>query len=127
MIFGIGTDIVRVARMQRNLDRYGERFAARILGPDELDAFHHNSRPANFLARRFAAKEAAAKAMGTGFAGGLALRHITVTHEPGGRPVLACMGRAADFLQQHAITETHLSLSDEAEYAIAYVILIQGK
>lgn len=127
MIFGIGTDIVRVARMQKNLERYGERFAERLLGPDELEAFRRNARPAHFLAKRFAAKEATAKAMGTGFTGGLAFHHIAVTHEPGGRPVLACTGKAADFLRQHAITETHLSLSDEDEYAIAYVILISDE
>lgn len=127
MIFGIGTDIVRVARMQKNLERYGERFAERLLGPDELDAFRRNARPAHFLAKRFAAKEATAKAMGTGFTGGLAFHHIAVDHEPAGRPVLSFTGKAAEFMQENAIATAHLSLSDEDEYAIAYVILIRDE
>ena len=71
MIFGIGTDIVSVQRMRRNLGRYGERFARRILSESELEEFRATAKPENFLAKRFAAKEAAAKAMGTGFSGGL--------------------------------------------------------
>ena len=68
MIFGIGTDIVRVSRLRRDLERFGVRFAERILTDDELAEFHQKENKAHFLARRFAAKEAAAKAMGTGFA-----------------------------------------------------------
>ncbi len=127
MIFGIGTDIVRVARMQQNLDRYGERFARRILAEGELPGFLNTVRPAHYLAKRFAAKEAAAKAMGTGFRDGLAFHHIAVDHEPAGRPVLRFTGTAAAFMQENAIANAHLSLSDEDEYAIAYVILTSGE
>ena len=127
MIFGIGTDIVRVARMQKNLDRYGERFAERILAESERPGFHDTRRKAHYLAKRFAAKEAAAKAMGTGFTAGLAFHHIAVDHEPAGRPILAFSGQAAEFMQAHAIGSAHLSLSDEDEYAIAYVVLVRDE
>lgn len=123
MIFGIGTDIVRVTRMQRNLDRYGERFAERILSETELAEFCDNARPAHFLARRFAAKEAAAKAMGTGFRDGIALRQIAVTHNEHGRPALDFTGAAADFLRSQGITASHLSISDEEDHAVAFVTL----
>lgn len=123
MIFGIGTDIVRVARMQRDLDRYGERFAERILSVTELAEFRDNARPAHFLARRFAAKEAAAKAMGTGFRDGITLRQIAVLHNEHGRPALEFTGAAADFLRAQDITASHLSISDEEDHAVAFVAL----
>jgi holo-[acyl-carrier protein] synthase len=123
VIFGIGTDIVRVTRMQRNLDRFGERFAERILTPAELDDFHGTQGKAHFLAKRFAAKEAAAKAMGTGFAQGVSMRHIGVTHESGGRPLLEFEGAALVFLQSRGIDEIHISLADEEDHAVAFVTL----
>lgn len=123
MIYGVGTDIVRVSRMARNLERYGERFAARILTPSELRDFSCSGRPAHFLARRFAAKEAAAKAFGTGFAGGIGWRHIGVSHDPRGRPQLVFDGAAAAFMQANRIHTAHLSLADEDEHALAFVAL----
>jgi len=123
MIFGIGTDIVRVARMQKNIDRYGEKFAERILTRFELEEFRAENRKAHFLAKRFAAKEAAAKAMGTGFRDGLMLHHIGVTHDPAGKPQLAFTDDAAVFIQQHGITDVHVSLADEDDHAVAFVTL----
>lgn len=123
MIYGIGTDIVCVARMRRNVERYGERFAARILTDSELDDFRRTGKPAHFLARRFAAKEAAAKAMGTGFANGLRLRHIGVSHDASGKPLLVFDGAAADFVRAQMIERAHLSLADEDDYAVAFVSL----
>ncbi|MGH8120830.1 MAG: holo-ACP synthase, partial [Gammaproteobacteria bacterium] len=70
MIYGVGIDLVTVRRMQENIDRYGSRFAGKILHPDEMQEFRTAARPAGFLARRFAAKEALAKALGTGFSNG---------------------------------------------------------
>ncbi len=122
-IFGIGTDIVQVARIQQCLDRYGERFAQRILSEDELREYRANARPGHFLARRFAAKEAAVKAMGTGFRDGVSLRDIAVRHDPAGRPLLAFGGRAAEFIHARYIDDIHLSLSDERDHAVAFVIL----
>lgn len=126
MIFGIGTDIVRVARMQKNIERYGEKFAERILTSAELAEFRKESRQAHFLAKRFAAKEAAAKAMGTGFRDGLMLHHIGVTHDAVGKPHLAFTDQAAEFVQANRITSVHVSLSDEEDHAVAFVTLATG-
>ena len=123
MIFGIGTDIVRVARMQQDIARYGEKFAERILTDGELAEFRQSSQPANFLARRFAAKEAAAKAMGTGFSDGLHLRHIGVGHDASGKPLLEFSGKALEFVRENAITTVHVSLADEEDNAVAFVTL----
>jgi holo-[acyl-carrier protein] synthase len=123
MIFGIGTDIVQVGRMERILAQRGERFARRILSDREYGEFQRARRPAHFLAKRFAAKEATAKAMGTGFRGGLHLRHIGVSRDGNGRPLLEFDGYAAEFVRSHAIRTAHVSLADEREYAVAFVTL----
>ncbi len=125
MIFGIGTDIVRIVRMQRNLDRYGERFAQRILSESEMQEFRASRVPAQFLAKRFAAKEAAAKALGTGFSQGITMRDISVSHAPGGRPLLEFRGAAGIFLKDHHINTTHLSVADEEDHAVAFVTLVR--
>jgi holo-[acyl-carrier protein] synthase len=123
VIFGIGTDIVRVDRMEKNIERHGERFAERILTAAELVEFRTEARPAHFLAKRFAAKEAAAKAMGTGFRDGLMLHHIGVTHDQAGKPQLVFTGQAEDFIRRHGITSVHVSLADEQDHAVAFVTL----
>lgn len=123
MIFGIGTDIVRVARMRADLDRYGERFAQRILADPELAEFRQDPRPAHFLAKRFAAKEAAVKAMGTGFRDGVTLRDVAVRHDELGKPVLEFSKRALSIIEANGITAVHVSLADEDEYAVAFVTL----
>lgn len=123
MIFGIGTDIVRVERIRQDLDRYGVRFAERILTESEMQEFHRNAGKANFLARRFAAKEAAAKAMGTGFSRGIHLHDFEVTHDAQGKPMLVFHGGAADFLREHRIKIAHISLADEQDNAVAFVTL----
>ena len=123
MIFGVGTDIVQIERIEHSLARYGNAFARRILADVDLEEFEQSPRQANFLAKRFAAKEAMAKALGTGFRDGLSLRHIVVTHDTLGRPCLRCDGRADELLQEMGIGACHLSLADEREYAIAFVTL----
>jgi len=123
MIFGIGTDIVQTARMQRNLARFGERFARRVLSEEEYADFERSSDKANFLSRRFAAKEAAAKALGTGFANGIRLQDISVAHDERGRPLLRFNGGARSFLESHGITATHVSLADERDHVVAFVTL----
>lgn len=121
MIYGIGTDIVRIQRLDDNLERYGERFASRILTDNELEGFQASGRKAHFLAKRFAAKEAAAKALGTGFRGGLNLRDISVANDDLGKPVLEFSPRAQQELDSRGIGNCHLSLSDEQDYAVAFV------
>ena len=123
MIYGIGTDIVRVARMQENLDKHGEQFVKRILTDNELRDYHNSVHPAHFLAKRFAAKEATAKAMGTGFSQGLSLRHIGVAHDELGKPMLEFTDTANEFIERNGIKKTHVSLADEKEYAVAFVTL----
>lgn len=122
-IFGIGTDIVSVKRIEQSLDRHGEKFARRILTENEFREFSKIANRASFLAKRFAAKEAMAKAMGTGFRDGLSMQHIGVDHDPLGKPQLYCTGRALDFLREKAISESHISLADEKEHAVAFVTL----
>lgn len=126
MIFGIGTDIVRIARMQQNLERFGERFARRVLTEQELSDYQKENKRAHFLARRFAAKEAAAKAMGLGFSGGLGLRQIGVAHDQKGKPLLEFTGFASEFVSSRGITQFHVSLADEEDHAVAVVTLVTG-
>ena len=123
MIYGIGTDIVAVPRLQTNLDRYGERFAARILAESEMAAFRQVKSQAHFLAKRFAAKEALVKALGTGFRDGLSLRDIAVANDALGKPMLVLSDKLLDRLHSRGVTQQHLSLTDEREYALAFVIL----
>ena len=123
MIYGIGTDIVAIQRMAENLDQYGERFARRILTDNELAQFHETTKPAHFLAKRFAAKEALVKALGTGFRDGLNLRDISISNDHLGKPILQFSPRAQAWLDTRKITHSHLSLSDEQDFAIAFVTL----
>ncbi len=126
MIFGIGTDIVRITRMQENIEKFGDKFAERILSEEELKEYYNYSEPSRLLAKRFAAKEAASKAMGTGFRNGISLKQIYITHNDMGKPLLNFSEDAKDFLQQHGVSESHVSISDEQEYAVAYVTLVNG-
>lgn len=125
MIFGIGTDIVSVSRMESALARHGDRFAERILAAQELDEYRHSGKPAHFLARRFAAKEAAAKAFGTGFRDGLAMREFIVGHDELGKPLLQFDGHAEQFCREQGVGESFLSISDEKEHAVAFVTLLK--
>jgi holo-[acyl-carrier protein] synthase len=118
MIFGIGTDIVRISRIQQGLDRYGERFARRILAGEELTDFQRTLHPARFLARRFAAKEAVVKAYGTGFTRGMTFQDIVVSHDAAGKPLLLLSGRALELQYEMGIGEKFISISDELEYAV---------
>ena len=125
MIVGIGTDIVRVARLGAGLSRFGSRYAARILSPDEYPEFVVAARPAHFLAKRFAVKEATAKALGTGFRGAFGFRDITVAHTALGKPRLVLTGDAEAFARTLKVGAMHVTLSDEEDYAVAFVVLEQ--
>ncbi|NOZ10929.1 MAG: holo-ACP synthase [Gammaproteobacteria bacterium] len=123
MIFGIGTDLVCVARIQSNLDRFGDRFARRILNQEEFKEYQSNKRKPYFLAKRFAAKEAAAKAMGTGFSDGIGMQQISVINNKRGQPRLRFEAKALAFIRAQDIVASHLSISDERDHAIAFVTL----
>jgi holo-[acyl-carrier protein] synthase len=127
MIFGIGTDLVHIPRMQNLLDKHGDRIAERILSEDEFAEFKLQLKPAAFLAKRFAAKEAAAKALGTGFRDGLSLRHIVVSNNQLGKPELSFEAVGQNLLETLNIDRCLLSLSDDQDYASAYVILESAK
>ena len=124
MIYGIGVDMVRISRMHAGLARFGDRFAQRILSRQEFEEFQATGKRASFLAKRFAAKEAAVKALGTGFRDGLGLRHITVVHDTMGRPYLRYSGRASEILREQGIGDSHLSITDEEDHALAFVMLL---
>ncbi|WP_455366169.1 holo-ACP synthase [Kaarinaea lacus] len=123
MIYGIGTDIVQVSRFVDSLARHGDRFAERILAEPEFAIFSTHAQPAQFLAKRYAAKEAAAKAFGTGFRDGLSLRHIIVVNEANGRPTLQFVHAAQNLIERFNISSSYLSISDEKDYAVAFVVL----
>lgn len=123
MIYGIGTDMVAVTRMAGVLARHGERAARRILAVEEWPQFGQKRDRARFLAKRFAAKEALAKATGTGLRSLVALANISVTHTRLGQPQLAFAPPLRAWLAARGVVRAHLSISDETDYVIAFVIL----
>ncbi|SHL96698.1 holo-ACP synthase [Vreelandella subglaciescola] len=123
MIIGIGSDIARVARFEAALERHGERFAKRLLGEDEQPLFTRHAHPAAFLAKRFAGKEAFVKALGLGFRRGMEWGEIQVLNDALGKPVLRLSGEAAEQARLAGVNASHVTLSDEAEYAVAFVVL----
>ncbi len=122
MITGLGIDIVQVERVATVYRRFGRKFARRVLAVDELAAFDRTSAPVRFLAMRFAAKEAVSKALGTGFRQGVALRLIEVVHNAAGKPSLRLHGEVAKLAVLQQVTATHVSLTDERDYAAAVVV-----
>ena len=125
MIFGIGTDVVRIERIERLHQKYGEHFVQRLLLPAELDAFRAQSRAARFLAMRFAAKEAIVKAMGTGFRHGLWIRDVGVAANEFGRPDIIWSERGQEMRERLGIGEGHITLTDEAGLVVAVAILMR--
>lgn len=127
-IVGIGSDIVSIERIRAIWERYQNAFARRILTESELKALLSSSDPVAFLAKRYAAKEASAKALGTGFRpNGVLLTDIGVSNDSLGRPHLEFSGGAKRELERQQITESHVTLSDEKEFAVAFVLLIGEK
>lgn len=123
MIVGLGTDIAEIERVEKALARSGENFARRILTDSELERFHASKQQGRFLAKRFAAKEAASKALGTGIAQGVTFHDFTISHDKLGKPLLTLSGQAAELASQLQVENIHLSISDERHYAMATVIL----
>jgi holo-[acyl-carrier protein] synthase len=123
MIYGIGTDLVMIERMELSLTRFGEHFADRLLAPSEHGNFFASRNPARFLSKRFAAKEALAKAAGTGLRHPVSLRSIAIVHTSLGQPEFRFSAELDAWLKARGIHRTHLSISDEQHYALAYVIL----
>jgi len=129
MIYGIGADIVQISRIEETLARDGERFAERILGPEELEKFRARHarnavRGLRFLATRFSAKEAFSKAIGLGMRMPMTWRSIQILNAPSGKPVIACSGALEEFMRQNKLS-AQVSISDEADYGVAFVIVTQ--
>lgn len=126
MIFGIGTDIVAFARIEELHVRYGQRFAQRILSKAEMAEFQLHSQPARLLMKRFAAKEALSKAAGTGLRHPVSMQQMSVMHDDLGKPVFSFDAELTAYFAQRGITKHHLSISDEQDTAVAFVILEGG-
>ncbi len=122
-IVGIGTDLVQIARFAQALERQGEAFARRILTPDEMAEYAISPAPASLVAKRFAIKEATAKALGTGIGAELSFQDVSLSHDARGRPLLCFSAVAQARLNVRGITHHHVSVSDEREYALAFVVL----
>ena len=127
MIYGIGTDICQIPRIAQALARHGERFADKILGPQELQTFHarraaNAARGLRFLATRFAAKEAFSKAIGLGLQMPMTWRAAQMLNAPGGKPMIVCSGALEQFMRERGLS-AQVTISDEADYAVAFVIV----
>jgi holo-[acyl-carrier protein] synthase len=123
VIYGVGTDLIEVQRVARVLERYGERFARRILCEPELKRFRAHRQPVAYLAKRFAAKEAFAKALGTGIHAPANWHGVWVSNLRSGKPVLEYSPALADLMRARGITRSHVSISDERGMAAATVVL----
>lgn len=122
MIAGIGTDLVAVARMRTLHARFGERLARRLLAAAELAEYRGAARPERLLAKRFAAKEALAKALGTGLRAPVSLTGIAVEHDALGQPRFGYAPALRDWLAARRIGAVHVSISDETEHVVAFVV-----
>ncbi|MCS0580430.1 holo-ACP synthase [Massilia pinisoli] len=130
MIYGIGTDIVQISRVEAALARSGQRFAEKILGPEELVKYHarrakNEVRGLRFLATRFSAKEAFSKAIGLGMRMPMTWRSAQMLNAPSGKPVIVCSGALEEFMRTHRLT-AQVTISDEADYGVAFVIVTQA-
>ena len=123
MIFGVGTDVVEIGRIEKALKRFGDRFARRVLTGKELERYSRHKLPANYLAKRFAAKEAFTKALGTGIRSPANWHGVWVVNLPSGKPELQFTPALQKLLDTKGVTRAHVSLSDEKGVAFATVIL----
>ena len=123
MIFGVGTDVVELSRIQATYDRFGEHFINRLLMPEELELFRRSKTPVRFLAMRFAGKEAMAKAMGTGFAHGIWLRDVGISANDWGRPLVIFSKRGQRVCDRLGIGHGPGRLTHDAGLVIAFAVV----
>ncbi|MEP6608802.1 MAG: holo-ACP synthase [Burkholderiaceae bacterium] len=126
MIFGVGVDIIEIERIAASYERFGERFALRILAKREFESFQTRSarsagRGLAFLSTRFAAKEAVAKALGLGMRSPMRWHAVEILNEPSGRPRVTVHGELRRFVEHNRL-QLHVSLTDERRTAVAYAI-----
>jgi holo-[acyl-carrier protein] synthase len=125
VIVGVGTDIVSIRRIQRSLERFGHRFTDKILCASE-DRRLSGSQLAAYLGRQFSAKEAVSKALGTGMRSGVHFRNIEIVRKESGAPLVRLTGEAKSRAEELGVSDIHISVSDEHDYAIAYVVATNG-
>ncbi|TCS34330.1 holo-[acyl-carrier protein] synthase [Paucimonas lemoignei] len=127
MIYGIGTDIIQISRVEAAVARHGDRFAEKVLGPQELEKYHRRKakvpvRGLRFLATRFAAKEAFSKAIGLGMRMPMTWRSMQTLNAPSGKPIVVASGALQEFMEQNGLS-AQVTITDEADYAVAFVIV----
>lgn len=122
MIHGVGTDLVVIARLREFWQRHGERALEKLLAPEEREDCRTSSDPGRFLAKRFAAKEALGKALGTGIRAPVLLPVIAITHDALGKPSFGFSAELAAWIGERNLI-CHLSISDETEHALAFVVV----
>jgi holo-[acyl-carrier protein] synthase len=128
VIFGIGTDVVKLDRVQATLERFGEHFVRRLLLPEEEAQYRRQpARQARFLAMRFAGKEAVVKAMGTGFSNGMWIRDVGIVANALGKPEVVWSARGRALCARLGIGEGHVSLTDEAGLVVAFAVLMRAE
>ncbi len=125
MIFGVGTDVLELARIQETYNRFGAHFVNRLLMDEEREQFGRNKWPVRYLAMRFAAKEATVKAMGTGFAHGMWIRDVGIVNTAWGRPEIIWSERGQRVCDELGISGGHVSLSDDAGLIVAFAVVMQ--
>ena len=123
MIFGIGTDLIKITRI-KNINSL-EKFALKILSENELDLFNSlsNDKKVSFISKQFAGKEAFSKALGTGISAGIRFKEIEILRDEKGKPIFTAINSLKSFMLNLGITRTHISITDEREYAMAFAIL----
>jgi holo-[acyl-carrier protein] synthase len=127
MIYGIGTDVCNIRRIAATLERRGERFAEKVLGPHEIEVFRarrakHEARGDAYLATRFAAKEAFSKAIGMGMRMPMTWRDCEVVKAPSGKPEIRLHGALAEWFEARGL-RAHVSVTDETDYAATFVVV----
>ena len=122
-VVGIGTDIVEIERLEAMTAKALAKLAQRVLTPRELTHFGQLKFPIPYLAKRWAAKEAASKALGTGIAKGVSFQHFDIVSDDNGKPELLMSGEALNIANKMFAKDFHLSISDERHYALAFVVL----
>ncbi|HEY5329087.1 MAG TPA: holo-ACP synthase [Acidobacteriaceae bacterium] len=122
MVIGLGTDLIEIERIERSVARFGERFLERVFTPGEIAYCHAKRGPAESFAARFAAKEAGAKALGTGISRGVSWKEFEVKRKPGQRPELHLSGRAAEVARELGVNRMSLSLTHSRHMSMAVVV-----
>lgn len=122
MIIGVGTDILEIARIESSFHKFGQKFVERILHPREQIIFKEKGCSVQWLAKRFAQKEAVVKALGTGIAQGITFQDIICVHDKLGKPMVELEGMAAEIAAKQGITQMHVSVSDERTHVCAFAV-----